>query len=191
MADIDGDGRADWCILLHVGDVACLRNGGSGTLPTSGYGGFWQDFSSGGTDFTTVFPSQHRGNAAGVNLVDINGDFKTDWLFMTASGQVDTYINNRGNGLGMIPDWQYVDVTHPGLSQFNVTNANSAVKFGRMYGTGRRDVRYKAFLVLRGSRWQSADLWFADPRVEKYRFWGNISQGRWNQLLRHGRRWYR
>lgn len=139
MADIDGDGRADWCILVELGNIACLRNGGQGDLPTAAYGGFWQGF-SGPDGWTVVFPGQGRGNAAGVNLVDLNGDFKTDWLFMNHDGQVDTFINNRGTGNGMIPDWQFVNITHTGLSSFGVTNANSAVKFGRMYGTGRRDV---------------------------------------------------
>lgn len=148
MADIDGDGRADWCILLHPGDIACLRNGGQGDLPTEEYDGFWQDFSTGTKDWTTVFPSQQRGNGAGVNLVDINGDFKTDWLFMTETGEVDTFINHRGTGDGMVPDWQYADVTHGGLASFNVTNANSAVKFGRMYGTGRRDASTTELLCL-------------------------------------------
>lgn len=141
IADIDGDGRADWCVLVELGNVACLRSGGQGILPISSAGGFWQGFkSSGPEDWTVVFPGQGRGNAAGVNLVDLNGDFKADWLFMTPTGQVDTFINNRGTGLGMVPDWQYVDITHSGLSSFGVTNANSVVKFGRMYGTGRRDV---------------------------------------------------
>lgn len=144
MADIDGDGRADWCILLHPGDIACQRNGGQGDAPTAAYGGFWQTFDSTGGAWTTVFHSQHRGNAAGVNLVDINGDFKTDWLFMDKTGKVDTFINNRGTGAGMIPDWQYANVTHGGLASFGVTNANSVVKFGRMYGTGRRDVSTRA-----------------------------------------------
>jgi len=59
---------------------------------------------------------------------------------MDTTGKVDTFINNRGTGVGIIPDWQYADVTHGGLASFGVTNANSVVKFGRMYGTGRRDV---------------------------------------------------
>lgn len=83
---MDGDGRADYCILSHPGDVICMRNGGSGDLPLEAYGGFWQDFSTGASAFTTMFPSQNRGNAAGVNLVDINGDFKADWLFMDETG---------------------------------------------------------------------------------------------------------
>lgn len=139
MADIDGDGRADWCIVLLVGDVACLRNAGVGDLPKSDFGGFWQYFATDKSEFTTVFLSQNRDNDAGVNLVDMNGDFKADWLSMTTSGQVDTYINNRG-GTELLPDWQDAGGTHGGLSSFGVINAHSAVKFGRMYGTGRRDV---------------------------------------------------
>lgn len=144
MADIDGDGRADWCILLHTGDIACQRNGGQGVAPTAAYGGFWQAFDVVGGAWTTVFKSQHRGNGNGVNLVDINGDFKTDWLFMDNTGKVDAFINFRGIGVGMKPDWRNAGVTHGGLATFGVTNANTAVKFGRMYGTGRRDVSIRA-----------------------------------------------
>ncbi|KAH9211550.1 hypothetical protein DL95DRAFT_427087 [Leptodontidium sp. 2 PMI_412] len=79
----------DICVLVELGSVSCLRNGGQGILPIASV--------------------------------------------------VDTFINNRGTGQGMIPDWEYVNVTHGGLSSFGVTNANSVVKFGRMYGTRRRD----------------------------------------------------
>lgn len=85
IADIDGDGRADWCVLLKPGDISCIRNGGQGDAPTAAYGGFWQGFNAADGGWTTVFPSQKRGNAAGVNLVDINGDFKSDWLFMVSA----------------------------------------------------------------------------------------------------------
>jgi hypothetical protein len=64
---------------------------------------------------------------------------------LTSTGQVETFINRRGGGSGgMVPNWQYDAITHYGLSGFGVTDANSRVKFGRMYGTGRRDVRFSS-----------------------------------------------
>lgn len=139
LADVDGDGRVDWCIQLVSGAIACRRNGGQGDLPTSADNGYWEDFSSGGSGWTTVFPSQNSSDGGSIQLVDINGDFKADWLSMDSAGQVETYVNNRGSGPGLLPNWTDVGVTYEGLSASNVTNAKSAVKFARIYGTGRRD----------------------------------------------------
>ena len=89
IADIDGDGRADYCIVVSGGgNIICTRNGGSGDAPIAKYGGFWQDFSEGGADFTESFPTQNKGNMAGINLVDLNGDFKADWLYMDNGGML-------------------------------------------------------------------------------------------------------
>lgn len=39
----------------------------------------------------------------------------------------------------MVPYWDPIGTTHGGLASFNVSNANLAVKFGRLYGSGRQD----------------------------------------------------
>jgi len=30
LPDIDGDGRADYCVVANNGDISCWRNGGQG-----------------------------------------------------------------------------------------------------------------------------------------------------------------
>ncbi len=88
LADMDGDGRVDFCIITQSGDINCQRNGGVGTTtaPIAEFGGYWQDFSTGADSWTNKFPTQNKGSTAGVNLVDLNGDFKADWLYMDETG---------------------------------------------------------------------------------------------------------
>jgi len=54
-------------------------------------------------------------------------------------GRIETWINTRG-GLrkGMIPGWRNTGITHPAIS--GETEGNKYIKFGRIYGTNRRDV---------------------------------------------------
>ena len=85
---MDGDGRVDYCLINPSGDIICQRNGGVGTTtaPVAEFGGYWQDFSTGGSSWTTMFPTQKKPNTSGMNLVDLNGDFKADWLYMDETG---------------------------------------------------------------------------------------------------------
>ncbi|KAH8886549.1 hypothetical protein GQ53DRAFT_657685 [Thozetella sp. PMI_491] len=160
LADIDGDGRADWCLFVFPGVITCQRNGGQGDMPS------WVDFSTGSPGWTLVFPvKENRGNPLGVNLVDINGDFKSDWLYMDNTGKIDTSINQRGTGTGMVPDWNYAGFTHDGIS--GVTNGNSAFKFGRMYGSGRRD-----YIYLR-----HANVGSDNRGTVELRIWKNLGSG--------------
>jgi hypothetical protein len=71
------------------------------------------------------------GDITGVRFVVINGDFRSDWLWLDETGQVTTYINNRGTGKGSLaPDWVSVGVTHAGMQ---VDGAKDRVKFGNVY----------------------------------------------------------
>jgi hypothetical protein len=85
---MDGDGRVDYCLIDPSGDIICQRNGGVGTTtaPIAEFGGYWQDFSTGGSSWTTMFPTQKKPNTSGMNLLDLNGDFKADWLYMDETG---------------------------------------------------------------------------------------------------------
>lgn len=69
FGDIDGDGRLDYC-LTHErdGDVHCWRNGGQGDKAD-----YWQDYG-------VVFKSIGMGDIRGTRLVDLNGDFRSDWV---------------------------------------------------------------------------------------------------------------
>lgn len=56
---------------------------------------------------------------------------------MNVQGGIDTFINNRGTGPGLTPDWQNAGHTHQGMG---VDGAKADIRFGRLYGTGRPDV---------------------------------------------------
>ncbi|KAI1149546.1 hypothetical protein F4825DRAFT_49431 [Nemania diffusa] len=131
IADIDGDGRVDFCLASDT-DVKCSRNGGKGDDH------FWQGFSSNAGIRGTVFNSR-SGPRAGVFLGDLNGDFKADYLYVGNNGNVDTWINQRSHGKGIVPEWRAAGLTHPGQAESDIL---SNIKFGRIYGSGRLDYIY-------------------------------------------------
>jgi hypothetical protein len=80
------------------------------------------------------------GDITGVCFVDINGDFRSDWLWLDDTGKVTTYINNRGTGKGSLaPDWVSAGVTHAGMQ---VDGAKARVKFGKVYTANRKGADY-------------------------------------------------
>ncbi|GAB1206268.1 hypothetical protein APSETT445_004953 [Aspergillus pseudonomiae] len=130
LGDIDGDGRLDYCLVKGNGDIQCWRNGGQKDAPTAEFNGYWQDLG-------TVFTGKGMGDIAGVRLVDINGDFRADWLWLDEEGKVTTYINQRGTGKGSLaPDWRRIGVTHAGMG---VKGARDRIKFGQVYAKGGAD----------------------------------------------------
>ncbi|KAI1120096.1 hypothetical protein F5Y10DRAFT_290321 [Nemania abortiva] len=131
IADIDGDGRADFC-LASDSDVKCSRNGGKFDDH------FWQGFSSNSGIRGPVFNAR-SGPRSGVFLGDLNGDYKADYLYIGNNGNVDTWINQRGHGKGIVPEWRSAGLTHPGQAESNI---QSNIKFGRIYGSGRLDYIY-------------------------------------------------
>jgi hypothetical protein len=56
---------------------------------------------------------------------------------MDDTGKVNTFINNRGSGKGLKPDWSNAGDTHQGLRQ---AGTRARVRLARIYGTNRRDV---------------------------------------------------
>ncbi|KAJ5801621.1 uncharacterized protein N7518_003689 [Penicillium psychrosexuale] len=133
LGDIDGDGRLDYCLIQPDGDIQCWRNGGQNEAPTTEYGGYWQDLG-------IVFTGKNMGNITGVRLVDLNGDFRSDWLWMDDEGKVTTYINNRGTGKNsLVPDWVSAGVTHAGMG---VEGAKERIKFGLVYGGSTKGADY-------------------------------------------------
>ncbi|KAL5083333.1 hypothetical protein Trisim1_001784 [Trichoderma cf. simile WF8] len=133
IADIDGDGRADVCFIHDNGDIGCSRNGGQGR----NY--YWQGFSTDTGLRETVFTGKNKGDKTGVRLSDLNGDFRDDWMWVGDQGDVDTWINQRGSGAGIVPNWSASGITHAGM---NTPGVREQIKFGRIYGSGRRDYIY-------------------------------------------------
>ncbi|KAF4445873.1 hypothetical protein F53441_10435 [Fusarium austroafricanum] len=126
LGDMDGDGRLDYCVVSNAGNVHCWRNGGIGDKAA-----YWQDMGSG----SHIFPAKGMGDMRGVQLVDINGDGRYDWLWMSKEGQVRTFINQRGDGKGMVPFWREASnsgITHPGRG-YDIGENREFIKWGRIF----------------------------------------------------------
>ncbi|KAB5542692.1 hypothetical protein GE09DRAFT_1136165 [Coniochaeta sp. 2T2.1] len=131
MADIDGDGRVDLCFVVDGQPVRCSRNGGRGDDH------FWQGFQTEGGLREQVFA--RTGNTFRIWLGDLNGDYRADYLYIGDNGNVDTYINQRGHGKGIVPEWRSAGITHAGQGDKGITGN---IKFGRIYGSTRLDYIY-------------------------------------------------
>jgi hypothetical protein len=60
-------------------------------------------------------------------------------MWISDTGSVDTYINQRGWGSGIVPNWIHPGITHAGMG---VAGAGPRIRFGRVYGSGRLDYVY-------------------------------------------------
>jgi len=126
FGDIDGDGRVDYCYIASNGDIQCWRNGGTGNYPTTP----WEDMG-------IVFTGKNKGDIRGVRFVDINGDGRSDWLWIDDTGAVDTYINNRDMPKGSIkPNWRDAGRTHQGMQ---TAGARKNIHFARIGNSERKD----------------------------------------------------
>ncbi|KAK5655613.1 hypothetical protein OQA88_5544 [Cercophora sp. LCS_1] len=125
IADIDGDGRADYCVVKDNADIACWRNGGTNIMPD-----FFQPLG-------TVFTGKGLGDVNGVRFFDINGDGRDDWLWMDNTGRTHTYTNSRScvkgvEGQGLVPNWRAAssNPTHPGRGD---PTARGRISFARIF----------------------------------------------------------
>ncbi|KAL6229273.1 SGNH hydrolase-type esterase domain-containing protein [Aspergillus navahoensis] len=136
VGDVDGDGRADYCVLEKNGDMRCWRNGWINDVPK-----YWQPLGK-------RFNGKGMGNLAGVRLEDINGDGRADWLWVDDDGATTTYTNSRsckrgkeGDGLNIA--WRQgfrkgasSGPTHPGLEgQKDPVRGN--IHFARVWGSAQ------------------------------------------------------
>ncbi|KAK8017500.1 hypothetical protein PG993_013826 [Apiospora rasikravindrae] len=128
VADIDGDGRADYCIQENNGDIRCWRNGGSSDKVS-----FWQGFARADGGGDVVFPGKGKPNKNMVRMGDLSGNFRSDWMYIGDQGQIESWINQRGWGTGIVPDWVSAGQTHGGVGR------GSEIQLGRVYGSGRLD----------------------------------------------------
>lgn len=94
-------------------------------------------------DMGIVFAGKGFRDLRGFRLVDINGNGRSDLLWISTQGTVTTYINQRGEGKGLAPRWLPAGVTHSGASE-DVGDTRFRVHFGRVYGSGRRDYAHIA-----------------------------------------------
>ncbi|KAH8688824.1 SGNH hydrolase-type esterase domain-containing protein [Talaromyces proteolyticus] len=106
LADIDGDGRVDYLGIDADGNVRGWRNVGTEKTGSPS----WVDMgiiNSGGT----------MGDVNGIRFVDINGDGRADWAWVSNTGQIYTSINQRGSDLSYHPVWLPTLLTHQGTGQ--------------------------------------------------------------------------
>jgi hypothetical protein len=136
VADIDGDGRADFCIVAFEGPIRCSRNAGQGDAYS------WQGFSTIDGIWGLVFNKSGPGGLPGllrVQLGDMNGDYRSDVLNVGDNGNVETWINQRSRGSGILPNWVSSGITHQGQP---ATGLYDNIKFGKIYGSNRLDYIY-------------------------------------------------
>ncbi|KAF5604267.1 acetylxylan esterase [Fusarium subglutinans] len=117
ITDIDGDGRADYCLVEDNGSVTAkgLRE--------------------------TVFDKNSKPGASksGVVFADLNGDFRDELMWVSDTGSVHIWNNMRGWGKGIVPEWRDAGLTHKGQTTKGIQDR---IKFGRIYGSSRRDYIY-------------------------------------------------
>jgi len=136
IGDIDGDGRADFCIRgkLPDIDVKCSRNAGQGDKHS------WQGFSKVDGLRGVVFGKDQPSDKMRTLLFgDINGDYRSDILLVSQNGSVETWTNQRGRGKGIVPEWVSSGITHLGMPDSAILEK---IKFGRIYGSNRVDYIY-------------------------------------------------
>lgn len=119
FADIDGDGRAEYLWIGDHGEVTAYFNDGIDITP------HWREMGE---------IASGIGDAAGVHLIDINGDGRADYVWLDTDGKATAYINYRGHAAGLAPEWVPAGVVAGGVgtSRDNIT-------FGDLSGTGKAD----------------------------------------------------
>jgi hypothetical protein len=132
IADIDGDGRADFCFLDYEGPIRCSRNAGQGDTYS------WQGFSTIDGIRGVVF-DKGTSELYNIKLGDINGDHRADVLSIGANGNVETWTNQRSRGSGIVPNWVSAGITHEGQPAQDIRDN---IKFGKIYGSNRLDYIY-------------------------------------------------
>ncbi|KAJ4296824.1 Glucan endo-1,3-alpha-glucosidase agn1 [Kalmusia sp. IMI 367209] len=123
LGDIDGDGKADYCLTSDDGFIRCWRNAEQ-----------WQDLG-------VVFTPKGKGDIRGTRFVDINGDGRWDWIWVGDAGDTDIYTNIKipGSESSAAPMWLRAENFHGGMGKAGVRDE---IYFARIFGTdhaGRRD----------------------------------------------------
>ncbi|OBT86293.1 hypothetical protein VE02_05585 [Pseudogymnoascus sp. 03VT05] len=147
LADIDGDGRADYGIMDKDGSIRFWRNGWINDIPQ-----YWQYLG-----VRATIPGGYS-HVDGVRFEDIKGDGRDDLMYMDIFGQTVTFTNTRSCATGRLGDglnvrWRpaYLlgrnDYSHLGMreyydddkKQYDDEDENwylrDRIHFARIYGT--------------------------------------------------------
>ncbi|KAI0006972.1 SGNH hydrolase-type esterase domain-containing protein [Xylariaceae sp. FL0662B] len=129
LGDIDGDGRIDYCVLASNGDLSCYRNNIRDYAKTKDFERIWTRIGK-----NPIFKYK-GGDVSGVRLLDFDGDGRADFLTLSDTGNVTTWLNTPGKDT-LIPTWKDAGITHEGTG---VNGSRDTVKFGRVFASGRLD----------------------------------------------------
>lgn len=136
MADLDGDGLADYCVVN----------------PITGAVSFWKNGNGHPNDWIWVLQGEVAsgvGAGAGVQLVDLDGDGKADYLWVDKDGSVTAYIN--GGYDAATSKWLWYPY---GMIASGVGAGREDVHFADIDGDGKADYLWIDRLT------GALDLWY-------------------------------
>ncbi|KAF5245738.1 hypothetical protein FANTH_7198 [Fusarium anthophilum] len=169
LGDIDGDGRLDYCVISSAGALRCWRNGGIQTDSVE----YWQDLGIVWTEGKDVGGSDGKFNIDDMRLVDINGDFRSDCLWVDRTGRVVTWINQRGVSRNLVPRWLSAGVTHVGQGT-DIGDRNNII-FGRMTSDFKTDYMYWDRKADENTNVAPLRLWASNGSGSNGVFWGDMT----------------
>ncbi|KAK0665755.1 family 3 putative carbohydrate esterase [Cercophora samala] len=123
IAQIDGDGRADYCVVKADSSIDCMRQNGQGEFKGA---------------LQLTFDKLSGIDKSRVVLGDINGDFRSDYMRVGENGNILAFINS-GIGSNNAPEWRDAGIiTQGGLGIM----PPELIKFGRIFGSSKLDYIY-------------------------------------------------
>ncbi|RYP46559.1 hypothetical protein DL768_007241 [Monosporascus sp. mg162] len=97
--------------------------------------GIWQDMGLG----CMALAVKGMGDIRGVLFVNINGYHRDDWIWISTDGRTTTWVDQRGEGKGMVPRWLDSGVTYTGGFDVYHRPSRDNIQFGGIFGSGRHD----------------------------------------------------
>jgi hypothetical protein len=156
MADLDGDGKADFIHVSEEGLVIAYRNGGQGSGGAGAGTWVWQSLG-------TISDCLGNGRRESIRFADIDGDGRADYLVIGPSGSVTAWLNI---GSGQTPEWRYIGEIASGDGD------RAGVHLLDMNGDGRADYLYldqdgklKAYINYQGHNSGFAPNWIPTAEI--------------------------
>ncbi|PKY03913.1 SGNH hydrolase [Aspergillus campestris IBT 28561] len=152
LGDIDGDGRVDYCLVAN-NDLYCWRNGGQRKTRTTKTQVSWQFMG------LVVQGKDSKHDIADVQLADIDGDNRSDLVWVEDKGKVTALINTPASGKGStVPEFKDAGALFGDVKNIKVDK--DRVRFGSVYPNGGSD-----YAVVESE--ESGDKWDHYLRVWK------------------------
>jgi hypothetical protein len=120
FADIDGDGRADIALRGKSGALVGYLNVGPGVKPNYRLMG-------------NIASGDGGGDNPRIELRDLNGDGRSDYLHVKEDGSIQAYINMLSEEVGAVPTWVPLGTIAGGVAP------RERIIFGDLDGDGKTD----------------------------------------------------